>query len=164
MSLMKYAPWRSAVATMASLLLAQVTPPTTTAAVAATETNQRNDQTVGRSPDGLFYLPAKLGGLESQLLVDTGANMTILSAEDARAAGIEPADLSYDRQLVTAGGTVRAASTQLDGIEINGRRFDRVGVIITEAEGGISLIGQNLLSRLGTVIMQEDRLIVRALI
>jgi aspartyl protease family protein len=166
MLLIQYAPWRGAFATMASLLLAQVTPPATTtptpAAFSAVTRDVRSTQTVERAEDGLFYLTAQLGGQPVRLMLDTGANMTVLSAKDARAAGITPKDLSYDHQLVTAGGTIRAASTQLDGLEIGGQRLDHVGVIVTDAEDGISLLGQNVLSRLGEVVMQEDRMIIRA--
>jgi aspartyl protease family protein len=167
MLLIQYAPWRGAFATMASLLLAQVTPPATTtaptpAAFAAVSRDTRPSQTVERAEDGLFYLSAQLGGQELRLMLDTGANMTVLSAKDARAAGITSKDLSYDHQLITAGGTIRAASTQLDGLEIGGQRLDHVGVIVTDAEDGVSLLGQNVLSRLGEVVMQEDRMIIRA--
>jgi aspartyl protease family protein len=149
----------------AGFFLAQVTPPATIvpapAAVAAVNRDIRSVQTIERSEDGLFYLPALFGGQRVRLMLDTGANMTVLSARDARAAGISFEKLRYDYHLVTAGGTIRAALTQLDGLEIGGQRLDHVGVIVTDAENGISLLGQNVIRRLGEVVMKKDRMIIR---
>ena len=47
-----------------------------------------------------------------KFLVDTGASLVGLSPDDAKAAGIDPGQLTFNQSVHTANGTVRAAFTR----------------------------------------------------
>src|SRR5687767_1101997 len=61
--------------------------------------------TLDRAPDSHFYAEAELNGAPIRFMVDTGATSVILTAEDARLAGIGAGD--YSARAVGVGGEVR---------------------------------------------------------
>jgi aspartyl protease family protein len=124
--------------------------------LASSHEHRAEPQKVMRAKDGLFYLPATAAGHSVQLLVDTGANRVVLTRRDARAIGVDIDRLHYHTGMETAAGRVRVASTLLDGLEIGGRRFDHVAILVTDREEGVSLLGQDLLTRIGTLVMNGD--------
>src|SRR5215469_16367121 len=60
-------------------------------------------------PLGHVVLTASVNGTPIRLLVDTGASTVALSPADARAAGINPNALLFDKTTATANGVVRVA-------------------------------------------------------
>lgn len=91
---------------------------------------------------GHFYLDTKLNGAAVTMLVDTGATSTVLSQTHARAAGLDPATLSYIIPLVTANGRILAAPARIRTFEIGPRVFNDVRVLVTRRAGdGTSVLG-----------------------
>ena len=47
-----------------------------------------------RSVDGLFYVPVRIGSQEMRFLVDTGASITVISPNDAKALKLNVKQMS----------------------------------------------------------------------
>jgi aspartyl protease family protein len=160
MVLFRYPLRQGTIAALACTLLAMTAPPALGViqqANAASDASGRTaPQTIARADDGLFYLPASVSGTSLRLLVDSGANKVVLTERDARAIGVDIDTLQYSGRMATAAGTIRTASTLLDGLQIDGRTFNHVAVVVTDRSDGVSLLGQDLLARLGTVVMNRD--------
>src|SRR5688572_11047258 len=63
-----------------------------------------------RAPDSHFYAEAEVNGVPVRFLVDTGATSVLLTAEDARRAGIGICD--YTARATGAGGEIRLMPAQ----------------------------------------------------
>jgi len=116
-------------------------------------------QTVlSRQPDGHFYTPASIGGAQVHFLVDTGASIVALTADDAGAIG-----LSWDPANVRpigrgASGTVHGVPVTLDRVEINGLEVRGVAAAIIPEGLDVSLLGQSYLSKIENVEISEDQM------
>ena len=88
-----------------------------------------------------------------RVLVDTGAALVVLTPSDARAAGIDPSALVYNKAMRTANGTVPAATTALCELRVGG--IDRRCAIRKAPQ---SVLGMSFLSRLKSFEMRQDRL------
>jgi aspartyl protease family protein len=113
---------------------------------------------VARARDGLFYVSAKVNGQPVRFLVDTGATVVVLSDADARAVGAMPASGGYNARMSTAGGSRPMAWTKLGHVQIAGQDVRGVTAAVVSGGPGVSLLGQNLLSKLGGLHIEGDRL------
>lgn len=116
---------------------------------------------VDRGADGLFYVRIMVNDHPVRFLVDTGASVVVLTAADARAVGIEISDKHYDRSVDTVGGSTPMAWTTLETVDIAGHRIRGLRAAVVRGGLGVSLMGQNMLSRLDSVTMTADRLSLR---
>src|ERR1700752_686440 len=66
-----------------------------------------------RTSSGDCGISALINGARVHLGVDTGATSVVLTAEDAKAAGLPPALLNYTVNIETANGRARAAPVTL---------------------------------------------------
>lgn len=115
-----------------------------------------------RMRSGHFEVRAEINGAPVTLLVDTGATSTVLSADDARRAGIDPATLSYNVTVMTANGQARAA--RLPGLDISVGEISRTNLPALVAEPGRldrSLLGMTFINTLSGFDMRGERLILR---
>lgn len=105
--------------------------------------------TFRRGRGGHFQIEATINGARIPLIFDTGASAVVLTADDARAAGIDPETLVYDVRVSTANGTGRAASVLLDLIEVGGIERRRIRAFVAE-DGALdtSLLGMTFLQTL----------------
>jgi aspartyl protease family protein len=113
---------------------------------------------VMRASDGLFYLPATINGHEIRLLVDTGANVVMLTRADAEKIGLEVPKSAFRARVHTVNGTGMMIWTKIRGIRIADQDLPDVDAAILEDGLPVSLLGQNLLSKLGTLSIDGDRL------
>ena len=113
---------------------------------------------LARAPDGHFYLDAQVNGAQIHFLVDTGASMVALTAADAQRAGIA---LPTERALAQgAGGAVEIIPVTIDRIAAGPLEArDVPGAVARELP--VSLLGQSFLSRVGTVQISGDRMVLR---
>lgn len=111
-----------------------------------------------RASDGLFYATALVNGERIRFLVDTGASVVTLTADDARKLDIMPEDQSGRAE--TANGRATFGWTDIDTIEVAGKHVEDVRAAVLSKDAGVSLLGQNLLSRLGTVRLANDELMI----
>ena len=120
------------------------------AALEATPAESVSDS-VALVPDamGNFRVEGRVDGRYLQFVIDTGATVVALTADDAAALGIRPAEIDYWALVKTANGAVRAAPVQLDMIEVGHLMVRDVSAMILP-DGALSdnLLGLSFLSRL----------------
>jgi len=116
--------------------------------------------TLDRGPDGHFYADAQVNGVTVHFLVDTGASGVALSAADARRVGLPFFHTEFTAVGRGASGEVRGKLVTLDRVSLGGKSVDNVGGAILEGSE-MSLLGQSFLSRMGTIEMTPDRMVIR---
>lgn len=114
-------------------------------------------RTIERSADGLFYVEARLNGVPVRFAVDTGANVTILCAADARRAGLTE-KLTYDETILTGGGHVSTARTKVANLSVMSVDFADVPIVIGREPFPISILGHDLLRRMGPILIDGDKM------
>lgn len=100
------------------------------------------------SPDGHFWIRARIGDVERRMLVDSGATVTALSTTTAAAAGLQAQDGLVPVLLTTANGTVRAQTATVDEFRLGNIVARDLPVVVSPAFGDVNVIGMNFLSRL----------------
>ena len=118
-------------------------------------------QTLWRADDGLFYVEAQINGVPVRLIVDTGASMTVLSPDDARRVGLAPQPADPTEVAQTANGTSHMARIRLDSMQVGQTSAANVSAVVASQPMESSLLGQNWLSRMDSVTIQGDRMILR---
>jgi aspartyl protease family protein len=109
-----------------------------------------------------FMAQAKISGVGVEMIVDTGASTVVLRHEDAKRLGIDMKVLRYTVPVQTANGSSFAARVQLAHVSIGGMSFDNVEALIAKP-GSLhqSLLGMSFLSRLRSIEMSKDYLVLR---
>jgi len=112
---------------------------------------------IRRGADGFYALPAAFGEHRFAVTVDTGSSGVFLSRRDAMLAGL---DVTSARAgwLSTPSGRSRIHWLDLTDITIADQRFEnvRVGII----PGRRSLVGQDLLAKMGPIRIDRDMLTI----
>lgn len=115
--------------------------------------------TFRRGLGGHFQVNSVIDGVPIPLIFDTGASAMVLTAKDAKTAGIDTDNLKFDAPVSTANGTGRAAIIRLKDVEIGGIVRHNVRAYITE--GGAldtSLLGMTFLETLSRYSVSQDAL------
>lgn len=115
---------------------------------------------VRRAPDGHYWLRAEINGHPAGFLVDTGATLTAISSETAAAAGLEPRDAGLPVRMQTANGAVAADLTTIDELRFGNVVARGLDAVIAPGLGPTNVIGMNLLSRLASVRLEGDMMIL----
>ena len=108
---------------------------------------------------GHITLDAAVNGAPIRFLVDTGATLVTLTAADARAAGIAPGELVFNRRANTANGSTRMASVMLREIRIGQLSIYDVPAAVLE-HLNISLLCMSFLGRLQSYEMRDGKLTI----
>ena len=127
------------------------------------QTGQGGEAIVGRRLGGEFAVAARINGARATLLFDTGASMVVLTAADARRAGIDAARLTYDVPVTTANGSAMAAEVRLDQISVGPITMRKIPALV--ARTGVleeSLLGMSFLERLKSYEVERGKLIMTA--
>ncbi|MCA1952598.1 MAG: TIGR02281 family clan AA aspartic protease [Hyphomicrobiales bacterium] len=111
---------------------------------------------------GHFQTDAQINGRFVRVLVDTGASIVVLSAEDARAAGLEAPRDAYTARMQTANGEVRAARVRIAELRLQ-------SIVVRDVEAAIlppgalkgTLLGMSFLKRLAGFEMQGGTLVLK---
>ncbi|HYP35922.1 MAG TPA: TIGR02281 family clan AA aspartic protease [Stellaceae bacterium] len=106
---------------------------------------------------GHVILEAAVNGASVRLLVDTGASLVTLTTADARAAGIAPSELVFNRRVSTANGSARMAPVTLREVRIGQLSIYDVPAAVLE-NLNISLLGMSFLGRLQGYEMRDGKL------
>ena len=110
--------------------------------------------------DGHYWLEAEVNGHRAAFLVDTGATLTAVSEGTAKAAGLEERDGGLPIRLQTANGTVAAYMTNIDEMRFGNVAARGLDAVIAPGLGQTNVIGMNLLSRLASVRIEQNELIL----
>ena len=136
-----------------------------TVQVAAEETSVAADGYTVEVPlgrDGHYHVDADINGRSVAVLVDTGASVVALTAEDADAAGIFVSDADFTSRILTANGAARVAPVVLDKVSIGDITVRDVRAVVSEPGAlTVSLLGMTFLNQLDRVDMRSGKLILQ---
>ena len=111
-----------------------------------------------RSGDGHFYAEAEVNGARIRFIVDTGSSIVALTPRDAQAAGIA---LGSERATARgAGGEIEVIPVSIDRIAIGPLEARDVRGAVAD-NLPVSLLGQTFLSRVDSVEIHGDRMVLR---
>lgn len=118
--------------------------------------------TLDKGNNGHFQARILVNGKPVDAIVDTGATTTVLTAEDARTAGIDPDGLNYTVRVATANGNANAAAVRTNELALGGiARRDMPVLIAAPGALGQSLLGMNFIGSLSGFDVRGDRMILR---
>lgn len=112
------------------------------------------------SRDGHYYLTLEIEGEPITFTVDTGASGVVLSPDDARRIGLDPATLDYLGEAMTANGIVRTARVTLENVRLGTIEEGPLRVYVNEAEMDGSLLGMDYLRRFERIEIARGRLVL----
>lgn len=132
--------------------------PGTVAAVSDAPIIEVEDPTsqVPISVDGTFYATPSVNGRSVRMMVDSGANMTVVSRRDAEALGLALPRRAVARQLRTAGGRVPIAVVTVKRLTLAGREIHNLRVAIALDRQVPSLLGHDVLSKFRRITIADD--------
>lgn len=113
-----------------------------------------------REGDGHFYADVQVDGQSIRMLVDTGASVVALTAEDAAAMGLEWSEDEVAPVAQGASGPVHGVNTTIERMSVGGNEATDVRAIIIPEGAGMSLLGQSYLSTLGQVRISGDSMVL----
>jgi aspartyl protease family protein len=118
---------------------------------------------VNRRLSGEFAITGRVYGARVTFLFDTGASAVVLTADDARRAGVDASRLVFDVPVSTANGAAMAAETRLDQIAVGPIVMHNVPAMVAR-RGALdeSLLGMSFLERLKSYAVERDRLVLVA--
>ena len=130
------------------------------AATAAQARPSGDDIELDRDESGRFHLAAVVNGEDASFLLDTGADTVALTMADAERLGI-PVDSDNLQPVVqTASGVGNGAAVRIDRLTIGGQDLRDVDAMVIEGLG-VNLLGRSVISKLGTLEMQGDRMVLK---
>ncbi len=112
------------------------------------------------SPDGHFWARATVNGVPRRMLIDSGATVTALSQDTARAASVTPQDGLVPVLMRTANGTVRVQTGTVDRLALDGLEARDLSVVVSPALGDVDILGMNFLTQLASWRVEGRTLIL----
>lgn len=100
-----------------------------------------------RAPDGHYYLTAIVNGEPIRFVVDTGASGIVMTMDDAKRAGIDPEQLAFVGQAMTANGTVKTARVVLEDFTVGPYEDSKIRAWVNGGKMDTSLLGMSYLQR-----------------
>ncbi|MEG3087892.1 retropepsin-like aspartic protease family protein [Sphingomonas sp. PB4P5] len=110
--------------------------------------------------DGHFWVRVKVGKTEQRMLVDSGATVTALSSEAARAMGLKVETPLFPVVLRTANGSINAETAVIPELRIGNVLARDLPVVVSPAFGDMNVVGMNFLSRLKSWRVEGKTLIL----
>jgi aspartyl protease family protein len=117
---------------------------------------------IGRGSSGGYETDIEIRGRPIHVEVDTGASYFSLTPDDAERLGfyLDPADFKY--RFSTPAGAILYAKVHVDRVWIGNFEIDNVDAYVSPPHAlRISLLGMNVLSRLGSVHISDGRLVLQ---
>ena len=110
--------------------------------------------------DGHFWMRARINGVPTRLLVDSGATITALSVDTAAAAGLDVREPLVPVVLRTANGSVPAQTAEVKALRLGPIVARELAAVVSPAFGDQNVLGMNFLSRLKSWRVEEGTLIL----
>ena len=98
--------------------------------------------------DGHYWVEATINGTPARFLIDSGATMTALSEQTARATGLTIDPIAPGIVMTTANGSIEAKRSSIASLVVGPVRATDLPVVVSPAFGDVNVVGMNLLSRL----------------
>ena len=118
------------------------------------------DEVLPRANDGHFYADVTVNGTSAHMLVDTGASIVALTGEDAEAMGVEWDEADVQPVARGANGAVYGVNVVLEQVAIGQIEAQNVPAVVVPQGLGISLLGQSFLSKVESVEMVDDKMVL----
>lgn len=120
-----------------------------------------NETVIPLASDGHFWVEATVNGQPQEFLIDTGATVTGLSQNAARAAGIAPDPARPAHEVNTANGTIWVTEGTASTLEFGSIKARNLTVAVPrDVDDDTNVIGMNLLSQLASWRVEGERLIL----
>jgi aspartyl protease family protein len=104
---------------------------------------------IPRDPRGHFQTDGRIDGQRITFMVDTGASVVALNESSAARFGLRPTPGQYTANVSTANGTVKAARTRIDMLDVGGLIVRDVdAMVLPDAALSENLLGLSFLSKL----------------
>jgi aspartyl protease family protein len=118
---------------------------------------------IPRDARGHFETEGRINGQPIDFMVDTGASTIALNETSAASFGLRPSPGDYKVSVSTANGTVKAARTQIDMVDLGGLVVRDVDALVLPDDAlSENLLGLSFLSRLkrfeyanGTMVLEQ---------
>ena len=145
--------------------IAPAAPVATAAAVTATVAAPApppvpRETRLARRESGHFFADPSINGQPVHVVIDTGASFVALTKADAQRIGIPFQEGEFEVVGMGASGPVRGKLVELDRVELDGKEVRHVRAAVLDGLD-ISLLGQSYLSRIGSVQMSGDQMVLR---
>src|SRR5215813_205446 len=116
---------------------------------------------IPRGQSGEFAVQAKINGVSTAMVIDTGATSVVLTYETAKAAGLPLELLEFNVDVQTAGGRTKAARLTLDRLAV-GKLVERSvpALVVPHGTMKTNLLGMTFLDRLERWEVRADRLML----
>ena len=115
---------------------------------------------VEMAPDGHFWVVASINGVKARMLIDSGATVTALSEQTARAAGVRTATGLTPVMLQTANGIAPARKGSIDELRVGNIVARNLKIVTAPGLGELDVLGMNFLSKLDSWRVQGRTLIL----
>jgi aspartyl protease family protein len=119
-----------------------------------------NEVRVRMSPDGHFWVNAMINGVPRRMLIDSGATVTAISAQTAKAAGVDTGMGLTPVVLRTANGVAPASTGAIDELRVGNILARNIKVVSSPGLGDLDVIGMNFLSQLESWRVEGRNLIL----
>jgi aspartyl protease family protein len=103
---------------------------------------------IAMAGDGHFWVKASVNGVERRMLIDSGATLTALSDQTARAAKVDTSASIAPIILQTANGAAPAKAGKVDELEVGNIVARNLRIVTSPGLGDMDVLGMNFLSRL----------------
>jgi aspartyl protease family protein len=111
---------------------------------------------------GHFFVEPIVNGTRLRMMVDTGASLVVLSRDDARLIGINPAPADFRIRVSTANGPVLVAPIMLREVTVGALAVrDVPGAVFPDNTLQTGLLGMSFLSKLSHFEVAGGRLVLK---
>jgi aspartyl protease family protein len=115
---------------------------------------------VKMAPDGHFWVKASINGVDRRMLIDSGATVTAISEETARAAGVDTGAGLTPVMLRTANRVARAETGSIDELRIGNIVARNLRIVSAPGLGSLDVLGMNFLTKLDSWRVEGRTLIL----
>ena len=119
-----------------------------------------NELRVKMSPDGHFWAVASVNGVERRMLIDSGATVTAISRDTARAAHVDAGSGLAPVMLRTANGVAPAKTGAIKELRVGNIVARNLRIVTAPGLGNLDVLGMNFLSKLDSWRVEGRTLIL----
>jgi aspartyl protease family protein len=115
---------------------------------------------VRMSGDGHFWVNATINGVKRRMLIDSGATITAVSDDTAKAASVETGAGLAPVVLRTANGLAPARTGSIDELKVGNIVARNLKVVTSPGLGDIDVLGMNFLTELDSWRVEGKTLVL----